>query len=951
MARGGKIAYRCRTKKKVWVKKKGSDESDEDYMVGEEDGLDESEDEKHSFVSEDVSEESSGEFEDEEDDDDEPEEGFGKKKIKENYKPRGRKGFQGRKNSCVGKPREKHAAYSEEENQEDDNFDGSKRRKKSRLSQDVEEDGGGDIELWHGQEKPRKKTRVSSAEKYEDYVEKLNKESDVSYREEKGDDDYNDSDDNINEEFAPDDEKELLATKKNRVSRLTRQAAAQIAKEEKRKRNSKEVKRTRRRKPRTQQVIRRRRNRPDPGKEFGDHDWVPQNRARIIKHDRGRRKKSSVSSDSVFSSAGLNDQDYTISEKLEDMTIEVGKQVCGICLSEEGKRTVRGLLNCCSHYFCFSCIMEWSKVESRCPLCKQRFATISRTARIDGKFNLRNAAIPVPERDQVYQPSEEELRGFIDPYENVHCAECQQGGDDALMLLCDLCDLPVHTYCAGLGHEVPEGNWYCDGCNPTALGSSNAQAMNPTSDHGADHNLAVVSSPGATVREPLTQVTGHSAPTHSIGDFQAASPSSGSVAFTLYERQRIQRQIHQLPNYGSRHLDRSDVVAQVSGGSPFGSQIGQDGLMAPRQTVTPARIEQQNVYHQGRLPNHSNPLLDSREALSPRLSSLRGQILDNEASPSRDHSLNGLPCNEYIGINLMIGRGLSNQQFHPCSSRLPRGPGTSLSPCQSRVMIYSPREKEQVQPMVKRHIKSLSRNMEIGYRTFKDDARTSTHTILAAVGFEHRQNEVYPVHTQPLSCDHFESGHTCPIPGQCTSCFDWFVRNGRMYDCSSMASTVYQDEKPRRPRGGTRSSSRRSQDTERMQAEWEAQKTINEHIRIDLQATQTTLEATQQENVSLKDRMTSLEEQVRRLVAGLPQPQPHTSRRVLYSRGSSSRGRVLPGSSHFDDPYSAGSSLHRCSGKVLRYSPEYIPPSEDFGHDDGDGDSDDAYDDNETQSP
>ncbi|XP_073030195.1 uncharacterized protein [Primulina eburnea] len=435
---------------------------------------------------------------------------------------------------------------------------------------------------------------------------RLKKESDVSYREEKGDDDYNDSDDNINEEFAPDDEKELLATKRNRVSRLTRQAAAQIAK--------------------------------------------------------GQKKGK---------------------EKLEDTTIEVGKQVCGICLSEEGKRTVRGILNCCSHYFCFSCIMEWSKVESRCPLCKQRFATIRRTARIDGKFNSRDAAIPVPERDQVYQPSEEELRGFIDPYENVHCAECQQDGDDALMLLCDLCDLPMHTYCVGLGFEVPEGNWYCDACNPAFLGSSNAQAMNPTSDHGADHNLAVVSSPGATVREtfylhellvpdaPLTQVTGHSVPTHSIGDFQADSPSSGSVAFTLYERRRIQRQIHQLPNYRSRHLDRSDVVAQVSGGSPIGSQIGQDGLMAPRQTVTPARIEQQNVYHQERLPNHSNPLLDSREALSPRLSSLRGQILDNEASPSRDHTLNELPCNEYIGSNLMIGRGLSNQQFHPCSSRLP----------------------------------------------------------------------------------------------------------------------------------------------------------------------------------------------------------------------------------------------------------------------------------------
>lgn len=854
MARRDKIAYRCRTRKKVWVKKKGSDESDEDFMVGEEEGLDESEGEKHLIVSEDESEESLGEFEDEEEDDCELEKDLEKKKIKKVSRPRRRKGFRGRNNNGIAKPRKKKAASSEEENRDDDNFNGAKRRKKSRLSQDVEEDGGGggDLKLWHGQEKPRNKTRVSSAKKYADYIEKRKKRRKVSYREEKGDDDSDYSNYNINEEFAPDDDKELHVTKRNRVSRLNRQAAAQIAKGQKRKRNSKVVKRTVRRKPRTQRIIRRR-DRTDPVKEFRDPNRISQNEESFIKQVRGRRKKSSVDSDSDFLCSGSSDQDYTISEeereqvreatefcrmltsslrnnnvleviseeevapsqrklpgkkgkeKLEDMTIEVGKQVCGICLSEEGKRTVRGILNCCSHYFCFACIMEWSKVESRCPICKQRVATISRTAQTDGKFNSRGAAIPVPERDQVYKPSEEELRGYLDPYENVLCSECQQGGDDALMLLCDLCDSPAHTYCVGLGHEVPEGNWYCDGCKPTILDSSNAQAINPTSDHGADYNLAVLSSPGVTVRETfnlnelhvtdtsLTQVTGHSSsPRHSIGDFQAAAPSSGSAIFTLYERRRIWRQMRQFLNYRSRHSDRSDVVPQVSGSSLFGSQIGQEGVMAPQQTVTSARIEQQNVYHQGRLPNRSNAFLNCgealspnranaflncREALSPRLSHLRGQILDNEASASRDHSLNGLPCNEYIGINLMIGRGSSNQQFHPCSSRPARGPDTSLSSSQSREMNHSPGEKERVQTMVKRHLKSLSRDKEIGYRSFKDIARTSTHTILAAVGLEHRQSEIYPVRTQPLSCDHFESRHTSPIQGQCCSCFDLFVRN------------------------------------------------------------------------------------------------------------------------------------------------------------------------------
>ena len=74
------------------------------------------------------------------------------------------------------------------------------------------------------------------------------------------------------------------------------------------------------------------------------------------------------------------------------------KQICGICLSEEQKATLQGLLNCCSHYFCFTCILEWSKAESRCPVCKRRFNTITVA---DEGSGLRNTAIRVENRDQV----------------------------------------------------------------------------------------------------------------------------------------------------------------------------------------------------------------------------------------------------------------------------------------------------------------------------------------------------------------------------------------------------------------------------------------------------------------------------------------------------------------------------------------------------------------------
>ncbi|BBM98998.1 hypothetical protein MPTK1_1g17880 [Marchantia polymorpha subsp. ruderalis] len=144
-------------------------------------------------------------------------------------------------------------------------------------------------------------------------------------------------------------------------------------------------------------------------------------------------------------------------------------QVCGICLSEGGIE--RGKLDCCDHFFCFNCIMEWAKVESRCPMCKQRFVTVMRPA-ASGVARSRNRTFRIPTRDQVYEPSEEEIRLFTDPYQNTVCIECQEAGDEGLLLLCDRCDAAAHTYCVGLGRSVPRGDWFCQECLNGLAGSS-----------------------------------------------------------------------------------------------------------------------------------------------------------------------------------------------------------------------------------------------------------------------------------------------------------------------------------------------------------------------------------------------------------------------------------------------------------------------------------------------
>ncbi|KAF9619011.1 hypothetical protein IFM89_003914 [Coptis chinensis] len=247
-------------------------------------------------------------------------------------------------------------------------------------------------------------------------------------------------------------------------------------------------------------------------------------------------------------------------QKVHELHIDTGKQVCGICFSEERKGIVRGTLNCCSHYFCYACIMEWSKIESRCPLCKQRFVTISMPERSKLGVELRSLVIPIPTRDQVYQPTEEEMMGYLDPYDGVVCIECQEGGDDSLMLLCDICDSPSHTYCVGLGQEVPEGNWYCKGCRISDPGSSNVLVQDPSLGTSSNSIPTFLTSQRMSVNDldPTPQAVSAldpslfreneilPSPRSIVGDDVHLVSPSGIGVSTLSGRRRIHRQIRSM---------------------------------------------------------------------------------------------------------------------------------------------------------------------------------------------------------------------------------------------------------------------------------------------------------------------------------------------------------------------------------------------------------------------
>ncbi|XP_051145306.1 uncharacterized protein LOC127261138 [Andrographis paniculata] len=805
MARGGNNGSKCKTTNMVGKEKRGLEESDKDYMVGEKDKeFDESEDEYcYSLADEELEE-------------DEEVEKLVKKGTKAGGKSRGRPTLHRTKRS--GRKRrdiynEEAAAFSKAtrvNNGREGKFDGiyvmegnGLKRKTSASSTKLNVDAC-------DEEEPRKKAKVS-------YKEEMLLDSD-----------YTISDD---EEFMPceidgvDDEEKVLVAKKNKMDEQSVRET-ETSGGGKRKRNAKAFKRNKRRKL-TRPKASPRRGRCKT-KDFADDnpttwrekretsDLISLNPVKMIEDEKtmpGQRKKGKVVDPEMMEAAAA------------------GKPACGICLSEEGKRSMRGILDCCSHHFCFGCIIEWSKVESRCPLCKQRFSTISRTTTRRGADGSRDAVIQVAMRDQVYEPSEEELRAFLDPYENVVCTECDQGGDDALMLLCDVCDSPAHTYCIGLGHEVPEGNWYCDGCKPTA-----AAAPNPTP------NLAVGSSSSSSRSLVMGQgdyyyspSTNSKPPCSGDGDADdipipeqpptASGSGVGVGVFTLHQRRRSiqQRQIHhhQIPNCSSRARRSDDGV--------FGDGVAlpQEGVDAPAP-VAPLNTRHPHPHPQMLLTNASSTEIpppwygygygyhQSQRQVPVPLPSLmlNHGMLPHEAAAAASipSSSSGNYYYSFGGTGLNISS--SNSEYgvwrrRPCKPagglfssyhhrRRREVQGATTTATSTTTMSCSLEKKAQVQWMVRSELKRLSRNgngngngdtgLGLGYMGFKQIARASTHTILAAFGIEHRRNEVCPVRARPLMCQcrhrqatnntrEEEAEAPMTMAGQCPSCLHWFVRN------------------------------------------------------------------------------------------------------------------------------------------------------------------------------
>ncbi|XP_010524844.1 PREDICTED: tyrosine-protein kinase BAZ1B [Tarenaya hassleriana] len=848
MGRGDKFSCKRNLNKRVRSNDKGSDESDEDYVVSDEEEEESEADleEYRSSLDGGESEEGFNGAEEEElyelEEENVRQRSFGRPKRIEGHRADRKIG--GKKSRKMNK-----VVSDDEEEEEEDRMDyeedegeelswktkvGKPKAKKEDEDDDYqegeddeeeEEDDGNEEEEIYMEMVKSEKVDEGSLHNSENGLVMLGERDDVRYETgEEDDGDYEDEDDDDDEEFTPDEyisleeeeEEELVvASKKNKTLKS--------CKTSKRKRTTGGCKRRKKRisvaRPRLPKGGKRKRGRKRKERSDDENDDLVDDYAFARKKSKKKPSKGrgryAVASDSDFVSSGESGYEYTISEeereqvreaskllsttsravsssrqtqvaedlppirkslvkkgkeKLEVVKMEVIKHVCLICLSEEDRRRLRGTLDCCSHYFCFTCIMEWSKVESRCPLCKQRAC-------------LREVVIPVPERDQVYQPTEEELRSYLDPYENVICTECRQGGDDGLMLLCDLCDSSAHTYCVGLGREVPEGNWYCEGCRSVALGSPTSRAHGIPSELRTTNGwynrpsppvIPVVSLEASLLTSPRTPFF-HGfenilSPRLPNGDVLGSFPS-GSGTPTLSRRRSLHRHIQNIIN--SNRLNsmagRTDGTSVANSSNGFAAVHIDHG----RESESPQPVKT----HETSMPLCT--IIEERERDNNRSSSISGtELVSSRPDHLRREEAVRNPSNSSSGL----WPGLADAGPVACNRQHQLG----YLPNTVSVFRVTPEgdrsiEREQLQLTVTTHLKNLSRQIDLGQATFNEIATCSIHTILAACGLEHRSSEVHVV-TPPVTCPHgggiaVEMGSSSMMKGCCSSCFDSFVKD------------------------------------------------------------------------------------------------------------------------------------------------------------------------------
>ncbi|RZC56517.1 hypothetical protein C5167_015367 [Papaver somniferum] len=182
--------------------------------------------------------------------------------------------------------------------------------------------------------------------------------------------------------------------------------------------------------------------------------------------------------DAELDTSGLlevEDSSFAIMGDMDTTSFENEK--CGICMDVV---IDRGAIDSCQHWFCFSCIDNWSTITSLCPLCQKEFQLITCVPVFDtiGSGRADDEFLSGDEEWSI-QGSNNTL-SFPSYYIDENAVICLDGDgckirsgsakieDDPNLdtsIACDSCDLWYHAFCVGFDTEATsENSWLCPRC-------------------------------------------------------------------------------------------------------------------------------------------------------------------------------------------------------------------------------------------------------------------------------------------------------------------------------------------------------------------------------------------------------------------------------------------------------------------------------------------------------
>ncbi|PWY79748.1 hypothetical protein BO70DRAFT_380302 [Aspergillus heteromorphus CBS 117.55] len=132
----------------------------------------------------------------------------------------------------------------------------------------------------------------------------------------------------------------------------------------------------------------------------------------------------------------------------------------------------------CGHILHNNCLKPWVERANSCPICRRSFNIVELSDRLGGPVI---SSYNVQDRVQVAEVDPSMLIEYVDDdfADFQPCPICGEADNEDLLLLCDGCDAPSHTYCVGLD-TIPSGSWYCSRCeNQRRLGRSPETADRP----------------------------------------------------------------------------------------------------------------------------------------------------------------------------------------------------------------------------------------------------------------------------------------------------------------------------------------------------------------------------------------------------------------------------------------------------------------------------------------